>query len=128
GVALGQGVGGDETGLTVLVKQLVSPEYEVGHEVGTAPRTSTKRADQMLPIRRPQRAGDLLAAQEGGIADDGVEAALFKDLGEDQGPVQRAAVKGPGDVVGGKPPHCLLAGLVLAAGALGDVVRESSRL
>lgn len=63
-----------------------------------------------FPIGRPERSSELLPAEVGLVADDGVEAAFFEDFRESQGPVDGVAVEGSVRLVRAEPRVELVAG------------------
>ena len=99
GVALGDGVRRDEAEVALAGQQRHGAEEEVGDQVGAALRAVRQDVDEPVADVGAHRAGELLAAEERRVADDGVEAAAFHDVGDGEDPVQRL----PAVVVGGAP-------------------------
>ncbi len=71
-------------------------EQEVGAQVRAAAPAAADVIDQVFPQVGAECAGEPLAPDERGVADDGVKAAAAHHLGELQGPVQGADRLGAG--------------------------------
>ena len=87
-VSLSKGVGGNQARLATLIEHLVSPQHEVGDQVRASPNAPANRRDEVFAVCGPEDAGELLPAEEGRVADDGIEATVLEDLGELQRPVE----------------------------------------
>ena len=58
------------------------------NQVRASSGAPSEHVDEPVANFGPHRAGDLLSAEEGRVADDGIEAPAFEDVREFDGPVQ----------------------------------------
>src|SRR5690606_28541350 len=76
--ALGEGVRCDQACLSGGVEQVVSPQREVGSQVGAAASGPRDGRDKVFAVGGAEGAGELLPTEERRVADDGVEATLLE--------------------------------------------------
>lgn len=83
----------------------MNSQDEVRDKVCVATGSITELLYKILTVSNTEGSRDLLAAQEGRVADDRVESRFLpvEDLGEDQSPVQRLAIERAVRLIGRQP-------------------------